>query len=65
MLGCHHCHQRKKIPKSVCNKNQSHKAIQRSPICLTDSDHDVIIDEIKGGDTIKYERKTSVNDRFE
>ena len=26
-LGCHHCHQRKKIPKSVCNKNQVYKSI--------------------------------------
>ena len=34
-------------PKSIFNKNQTRKAMQRHPICLTDSDHDNILDEIK------------------
>ena len=57
MIGCHHCQKGRKISKSVCNKYQSHKAIQRSPICLTDSDHDFILDKIEIRDTIEYERK--------
>ena len=32
MVGCHHRHQGKKIPESVCNKNQSRKDIQRGSI---------------------------------
>ena len=46
-----------KDAKSVCNKNQSHKAIQRHPIFLTDSYHDFILDEIKSRETIEYDRK--------
>ena len=65
MLGCHHCHKRKKIPKSVSNKNQACKDMQRSPILLTESDHDVILDKIKSINTIGYERKTSVEYRCE
>ena len=42
-----------KKPKLFCNKNQSCKDIQRSPVCLTESDHDIILDEIKHRDTIK------------
>ena len=61
MLGCHHNHKRNKIPKSVCNKNQAWKAMQRSPILLTVSYHDVILDKIKRHNTIEYERKTVVD----
>ena len=39
--------------------------MQRSPILLTDSDHDVILDKIKSINTIGYERKTSVEYRCE
>ena len=38
---------KQKIPKIVCNKNQAHKAIKRCPICLTESDNDFILNEIK------------------
>ena len=65
MLGCHYRHLSLKTPKSVCNKNQAHKAIQRSPLCITESDHGYILYEIKRRDTIDYERKTSVDDRCE
>ena len=54
MLGYHHCHKRKKIPKSVSNKNQACKDMQISPIILTDSDHDVILDKFKSRNTIEY-----------
>ena len=47
MLGCHHSHQGKKTQKNICNKSQEQKAIQMSTICLTDSDHYFIRDEIK------------------
>ena len=50
-----------KITKSVCNRTQSPKDIQRRPICLTDSDHDYNLDEFKCRHIIKYERKISVD----
>ena len=65
MLGCHHHHWSKKMPKIICNKNQARKAIQMSTICLTDSDHDFILDKIKLRDTIEYKRKTSIDERCE
>ena len=34
------------IPTSVCYRTQAKKAISRHPICLTDSDHDYILEEI-------------------
>ena len=49
----------KKTPKSVCNRNQARKDIQKLPICFTDSDHDFILGKIKHRDTIEYERKMS------
>ena len=52
-------------PKSVCNKKQSRKDIQRNHICSTGSDHVFILDEIKRKDTIYYDRKMSVDDRCE
>ena len=36
-----------KRTKSICNKNQKRKDIQRRNICLTYSYHDYIIDEKK------------------
>ena len=51
--------------KGVCSKNQAHKAIQGSPICLTDSDHDFILDKIKLIDTIANERKINGDERCE
>ena len=50
-----------KIPKNVCDKNQACKAMQSCPICLTGSDYDYIIDEIKRRDAIEYKRKRSVD----
>ena len=40
MLVCQERYQSKK-PKSVCNKNQEHKDIQRCPVYLTEYDHDL------------------------
>ena len=34
----------KQIPKNICNRNQSSKALQIRPICINDSDHDFILD---------------------
>ena len=65
LLGCHHCHQRKKIPKSVCNNNQSYQAMQSIPLHLIDSALDVIIDVINARKTVEYDKKTSVDDRCE
>ena len=53
----------KKIPKNLCNRNQAHKALQRRSICLTDSYHDFILDEIKRQDTIEYEIGMSVDNK--
>ena len=55
----------KQLLKSVCNTNQARKDIKRCTICLTDSDHDYVIDEIKHGDTIGYEIKMSVYESYE
>ena len=35
------------IPKTSCNKIQAKKFIQRHPICMTDSDHDYILNDIE------------------
>ena len=53
----------KQIHKSVWNRNQSHKAIQGYPICLTDSDHDFILDEIKCRDKHKYDKYISIDNK--
>ena len=53
----------KQIPKSVLNRKQSHKAIQRNTICINDYDCGFIINEIKHIYTIKYERDMSVDDK--
>ena len=34
------------IPKSICNRNNAKQALQKHPICLTDSYHDYILEEI-------------------
>ena len=39
--------------------------MQSSPIYLTGSDHDFILDEIKLRDTIEYLRKQIVDERYE
>ena len=54
-----------KNKKSVFNKNQSRRDIKRRPVCLTNSDNDFIIDEIKRRDTIEYTRKISVDNSYE
>ena len=54
-----------KIPKILCNINQYQKSLQRNLICITDSYHDFIIDEIKRKDNIEYERDMSVDDNEE
>ena len=40
MLGCHHHHRSRKIPKSFCNKNKACKAIQISPVYLKYSEYE-------------------------
>ena len=55
----------KQIANSVCNINQAHNSLNRHPICLKDSDHDYILDEIKCGDITKYERYTSLDNNKE
>ena len=45
----------KQIPRILCNINQAHKALQRCPIRLTDSNHYQIIDEMKHRDTFEYD----------
>ena len=65
MFGCYYSTGGKKIPRRFSNRNQSLKAIQRFPLCLTESDHDYIIEEIKPGDTIEYDIKMSVGGSYE
>ena len=40
------------ITKNVYNRNQAKQALQRYPICLTDSDNNYIIEENEHGETI-------------
>ena len=40
-----------KIPKRVFDINQAHNAVQMHPVCLTESDHDYILDEMKNLNT--------------
>ena len=47
-------------PRSVCNRNQAKKYLQRHHICLTYSDRDYIIDEIGCRDKIEYEINISI-----
>ena len=54
----------KKIPNSVCNRNQARKALQRRPIRLTESDRDFIFVEIKRQDTIEYYRDMNVDNKY-
>ena len=53
----------KQITKSVCNRNQASRDLQRRHIKITDSDHDFILDEIKRRYTIEHERGMSVDDK--
>ena len=50
----------KQTPNSVCNRNHAHKSLQRHHICLTDSGHDFILDEIQRRDNIEYDRDMTV-----
>ena len=43
-------------PQSFFNINPVNKYLQRNTICLTDHDHDYIIDEILCREKIEYER---------
>ena len=43
------------IPKSICNRNNSKQALQTHPICLTDCDHDYILEEIEHRDKVELE----------
>ena len=43
------------ITKILCNKTQATKDISRQPICLTDSDHDYILEGIGCRDKIEFE----------
>ena len=50
----------KQIPKSVCNRNQAHKYLQRHLISVTDSDHKYILGKIKPSYSIECSRDISV-----
>ena len=50
----------KQTPNSVCNRNHAHKVLQRHHICLTDSGHDFILDEIQRRDNIEYDGDMTV-----
>ena len=43
------------IPTNVYSQTQSKIAISRQPICLTDSDHDYILEVIGRQDKIEFE----------
>ena len=64
VFGCYDSNRGKKIKKCF-NRNQSRRDIKRRPVCLTNSDNDFIIDEIKRRDTIEYTRKISVDNSYE
>ena len=34
------------VPRSVCNINQAKHALQRHPICLTESDNNYILEKL-------------------
>ena len=65
MLGCYHRQRSLKKTKIVCNKNLVFKAIQMIPICLTNSDYDFILDEIKLREKIEYKIKISADESCE
>ena len=56
MYGCNDSNQ-------LLNRNQACKDINRHNICLTDSDHDFILDEIRHRDTIEYQKYMSIDDK--
>ena len=43
------------IPKIICNRNNAKQDLQKHPICLTDSDHDYILEAIEHRDKIELE----------
>ena len=43
------------IPRIICNRNQTKQNLQRHPVCLTDSDHEYILEEIEYRYKIEYE----------
>ena len=53
------------IPRSFCNWNQANQDLQIIPICVTDSNHDYIIDEILRWYRIDHEIKINIEDTAE
>ena len=53
------------IPRSDYNRNQLIQALQRYTICLTDSDHDYIIDEIGRREKMEHKKYISVDNNEE
>ena len=49
------------IPKTICNRIQAKKSIQRHPIFMTYVHYDYILDEIKRRDKNDFERDVSGN----
>ena len=47
-------------PKTVCNRIQAKKYMQRHPICMTEADYDYILDEIESREN-EFEQNVSVN----
>ena len=44
------------ITKIICNRNHAKQTLQRHPICLTDSYHDYIIEEIEHRETLSWKQ---------
>ena len=49
------------ISKTVCNRIQAKKCIQKNPIFITDTNYDYILDEIECQYKIEFERNVSGN----
>ena len=51
------------VPRSICNKKHTLKAVQRQPIFDYDVDHDYILQNIERHDYIEYRRKIHNDDK--
>ena len=51
------------IPRSVCNKKQSHQDDQRQPIFISDAYHDYILYEIEHRNHIEHEKLIHNDDK--
>ena len=51
------------IPGIICNKKQALEDVQIQPICISDTDHDYILDKIECRYIIEYERQIHNDDK--